>query len=398
MKLKAGIAVLIAPMMMGACGTKPQAAAEKPALVPGVKIARVANSSVDDYYEAVGTVRAATSSVLSARITGSVVAVHVREGDRVKAGALLVEIDNRDGAAQLQKAQAGLREAEQSLEEVDQSTRAAESAKAAADAQKQLALATFNRYKALLDRHSVSPQEFDEVQARNRVAEAEADRAEKMLKTLAARRSQMLARIDQARADIAAAQLYAGYARITSPVSGVVTAKRTDIGQTAAPGTPLVTVEDDSHYRLEAAVEESRIGTVHRGDAVSVLIDALGDEEFESSVDEIVPASDPSSRSVTMKVSLPAQAMGQGIRSGMFGKARLKTGQRQAILVPRQAIVNRGQLTGVFVIDDSGIARLRLIKTGRRYGDQVEVLSGLTDGERAIVEGAEAMKDGAKVE
>jgi multidrug efflux pump subunit AcrA (membrane-fusion protein) len=328
---------------------------------------------------------------------GSIVALHVREGDRVKAGQLLVEIDSREANAQVQKAQAGRREAEQALEEVDRSIRAAEAAKSAADAQKQLASATFTRYKELLERRSVSPQEFDEVQARNRVAEAESDRAGKQLETLAARRRQVLARIDQSKADIAAAQLFAGYAKITSPINGVVTSKQADVGQTAAPGVPLLTVEDDSRYRLEAVVEESRIGTIKPGDPVILLIDALGQREFPGKVDEIVPASDPASRSFTMKVSVPAEVVKLGIRSGMYGKARLIAGEKQAILIPRDAIVERGQLIGVYVVDEAGIARMRLIKTGKAYGDKVEVLSGVGTGEEIVAAGAEAVRDGSRV-
>jgi multidrug efflux pump subunit AcrA (membrane-fusion protein) len=390
--------VSAALLVVAACGKKQQVNVAAPERAEGIKIERIAPASIDDYYEAVGTVRAAVSSVLSARTMGSVIALHVHEGDRVKAGQLLVEIDSREAAAQLQKAQAGQREAEQALEEVERSIRGAESAKAAADAQKQLAASTFARYKSLLDRHSVSPQEFDEVQARNRVAEAEAERAERMLQTLAARRTQVLARIDQAKADSAAAQVYTSYSRVVSPFNGVVTAKQTDIGQTATPGAPLLTVEDDSRFRLEVAVEESRVSTARRGETVPVLIDALGDSTFEGKVDEIVPASDSASRSFTLKISLPAEATKRGAKSGMYGKARFSADSRQAILVPAEAITRRGQLVGVYVVDKQGFARLRLITAGKSYNNRVEVLSGLSEGERIVSDASGKISDGVKVE
>jgi multidrug efflux pump subunit AcrA (membrane-fusion protein) len=324
-----------------------------------------------------------------------VTALHVREGDRVRAGQLLVEIDNRDANAHLQKANAGLREAQEALAEVEQSINAAQSARSAAEANKRLASATLNRYQALLERKSVSPQEFDEVKAKYQVAEAEADRAEKVLQMLAAKKSQVAARVDQAKAEIANAQINAGYARITAPASGVVTAKSIEVGATATPGAPLLTIEDDVNYRLEAAVEESKLSRIRLNDAVRVRIDAIGDEELTGTVAEILPAADPASRSYTVKIALPARRM---LRPGLYGKARFISGQKQAILVPHTSVVQRGQLTGVFAVDDKGISRLRLVKTGKSYGDRVEILSGLNEGERIVIDGAANVNDGSRVQ
>ena len=187
--MKPKLAILVAlsslALIQTACGKKPQAAAEKPSVVTGVQIEKIAASTVDDIYEATGTVRAKNTTVLSSRIMGTVISLRVREGDRVNAGQVLIEIDNREATAQLQKAQAGLRQAEQSVAEADQAGNAALSAKAAAEASKRLAASTLARYQTLLDRKSVSPQEFDEVKARACGAQAEADRAEKMLAMLA---------------------------------------------------------------------------------------------------------------------------------------------------------------------------------------------------------------------
>jgi multidrug efflux pump subunit AcrA (membrane-fusion protein) len=134
---------------------------------------------------------------------------------------------------------------------------------------------------------------------------------------------------------------------------------------------------------------------------VRISIDALGPQEFTSRVAEIVPASDPASRSSTMKIDLfdgKEGAAGQmALRSGLFGKARFQVGQKQALQVPQKAIMQRGQLVGVFVVDPSNILRLRLIKTGKQYGDRVEVLSGLNDGDRIAVEGLERVKEGDRV-
>jgi multidrug efflux pump subunit AcrA (membrane-fusion protein) len=393
-----GLAFVLVSLLVTSCGEKQEAASDKPQAAKSVQIDKVALAQLDDYYEAVGTVRSKTSSVLASKIMGSIVALHVREGDRVKAGQLLIEIDNRDAAAQLQKAQAGLREANEALEEIERTIRAAQSAKASTEANQALASATFNRYKALLEREAVSKQEFDEVQAKHRVAEAELDRADRTLHSLAAKRSQVLARIDQAKADVANVEVYVGYGRITAPFAGIVSGRHTDVGQTATPGAPLLTIEDDARYRLEASVEESQIGLVRIGTEVAVLVDALGSEPFDGRVAEIVPASDPASRSFTVKIDLKADSGRPGLRSGLFGKGRFATGRKQAIAVPLRAVVRQGQLVGVYIVDQSGVARLRLIKTGKTYGEQIEVLTGLDEGERIVVSDITAVKDGDLVQ
>ena len=378
-----------------ACGRRQEPATKKPSPIPNVTIERVGAASIDGFYEATGTVRSKTTSVVSSRIMGSIIAIRVREGDRVRAGQPLVEIDSRDATAQLQKAQAGLREAESALDEIERNLQAAGSGKAAAEASLALAVSTYNRYKALLERRSVSPQEFDEVQAKYKVADAEAERATRMLSSLSARKNQVLAKIDQAKADLVNAQVYASYGRVASPIDGIVTARQAEVGSMAAPGAPLLTLEDDSHYRLEASVEESQIRSVQVNDHVQVRIDALSNEELSGRVSEIVPAADPTSRSNTVKIDLPVQ---RAFRSGSFGRVRFSSGQKQAITIPRGAITERGQLVGVFVVDESGTARLRLIKTGKAYGDRVEVLTGLNDGERIVVDRVETVSDGSRVE
>jgi multidrug efflux pump subunit AcrA (membrane-fusion protein) len=388
-------AIVLLALLASACEKKPQASTEKPPLVTGVQVEKITASTMDDFYEATGTVRSKTSTVLSAKIMGTVTSLRVREGDRVSAGQTLIEIDNRDAVAQLQKAQAGWRQAEQAVAEVEQSISAAQSGKAAAEANRRLGATTLARYQILLDRKSVSPQEFDEIKAKAQVADAEADRAERMLQMLAARKKQAQAQMDQAKADIASAQVFTGFARITSPVSGIVTAKQIEAGATATPGTPLLTIEDSSHYRLEATVEESQIGRIKLKDPALVRIDAIGGGNLGGTVAEISPAGDSMSRSYIVKIDVQSP---QPLRSGLYGTARFLQGQRQAIAIPAKAIAQRGQLTGAFVVDDVNIARLRLIKIGKSSGNRVEVLSGLKEGERIVVDGLAKVNDGSRVQ
>lgn len=395
MKFTILLAIGLLAMSVASCGQKSEAAVEKPPTVKGARVERVSMSPVEDYYEATGTVRSKTTTVLSSKIMGTVISLRAREGDKVSVGQVIVEIDNRDASAQLQKAEAGLRQAREGLAEVEQAINAAKSAQDAAEANQRLADSTYARYLSLIERKSVSPQEFDEAKSRQEMAEAEARRAGDNLKMMAAKKQQALAGIDQAKAEVANAQVFVSYARITSPISGVVVAKHTEVGSTAAPGAPLLTIEDGSRYRLEVAVEESQLGKIGMGQRARVRIDALGADDLEGGVSEITPVADPMSRSYTVKVDLPAR---QSLRSGLYGVARFASGQRQAILVPRKAVAQRGQLTGVFVVDDAGVARLRLVKTGKSYGESVEALSGLSDGERIVVDGVASVRDGVKIQ
>jgi len=385
------------------CGKKEDAA--KPEKIPTVKgaVGEVLKAStVEEFYEAVGTVRSKVTSVLSSKITGNIVALHVREGDRVKTGQLLIEIDNRDGNARLRKAQAGLREAQDMVEEVDRNIQAAEAAEKAVEADQVLSLVTYNRYKSLLEKKSVSQQEFDQVEARYRARSAELERTKAQIKSLLARREQVLSKIEQARAEVTTAQIFVGYARIQSPIIGVVAAKQAEVGALATPGSPLLTIEDDAHYRLEAMVEESVIGKIRLGDSVGVRIDASGPREWKGRVVEISSVSDPASRSVIAKINLgssdPRTATPPSLRSGLFGKARFSSGQRTLIAIPLKAMVQRGQLQGAYVVDSTNTARLRLIQVGKSYGERVEVLAGLRDGEQILVEGLEKVQDGCRVE
>jgi multidrug resistance efflux pump len=347
-----------------------------------------------DRYEAVGTVASKATSPLASKIMGQVTAVCVREGDHVHAGQVLVEIEARDVAASVARARAGVAEAEQSLVEIDRAVEAAEQARAAAAASHDLAKVTCERYAKLVEARAVSRQEFDEVEARYKMASAELARASTNVEVQRARRAQTLARIEQARAESQSANVTLGYATIDAPADGIVVAKAAEVGMMAQPGVPLLTIENPSTYRLEASVEESHTARVQIGAAVPVRIDALGGLDLTGSVAEIMPAADPASRSVVVKIDLPAT---RGLRSGQYGIAAFPAGERVVTAVPRGALVERGQLTGIFVVDDSNVARLRFVTTGERSGDLVEILSGLDEGQRFVAENAGNLADGRKI-
>jgi multidrug efflux pump subunit AcrA (membrane-fusion protein) len=306
----------------------------------------------------------------------------------------LVEIDNRESHAQLQKAQAGLREASAALTEIDRTAEAAAASVRTAESNKLLAAQTFARFKELYARRSASGQEFDEAQARLTSADSELVRAKANVQTVLSRKPQVNARIDQARADIANTKVYEGYRRIVSPVSGVVVKKFAESGAIASPGVPLLSIEDNSQYLLEVGVEETQSRLVRLGSRVNVRIDALAQAELFGTVAEILPSSDAASRTSTVKIALPASPL---LKSGLYGLARFPVQQMQAITIPQTALVERGQLSGVYIVGADGIAQFRLVTTGKSSDGYVEILSGVSEGDDIVAANTAALSDGVKV-
>lgn len=333
------------------CGEK-KPAAESSERVRGVRTIAIQRTAVPDGVEAVGTVRANQSAQLSAQIVASVRSVNAVEGRRVRRGDVLVVLDDAAPRAAADQARAGITAARQQV--------------AAADAGYGLAQATLTRYQSMYEKKSVSPHEMDEMQARYKAAAAQRDAAS--------------AAQAQAVAGAAGARAMLSYTRIRAPFDGMVTAKNVDPGALAAPGAPLVTVEDTSSFRLEVAVDESDLRYVQLGAKVPVAIDALG-EDLEATVQQFAPAADPGSRSFTVKLALPKDAR---LHSGLFGRARFPRGERDAVVVPRTAVIERGQMQGVYVVSPDGEVTLRFITLGKPVGEQIEILSGLSGGERLV--------------
>ena len=392
--IPSSIVVAIATAAAG-CGKKQTpttVAAADP--ISNVRVSKIGRSSFAETYEATGTVNAKTTTQISANLLGRVNSIVVNEGDAVKKGQLLVEIDDRDAQALLEKAQAGLREAQASLVEVDNSTAAANAAVKTAEANRKLADVTFDRYRELYGRGSVSGQEYDEALARSNTAMSELERAKANVQTINSKKAQINARIEQAIADISNSKVRASYSRIVSPVSGVIVKKFVEPGAMASPGVPLLSIEDNSRYRLEGAVGESRSELVHVGDRVNVRIDALGAGDVMGIVAEILPTSDAASRSYTVKIDLPASPL---LRTGLYGLARFPLAQKESITVPQTAMVQRGQLTGVYIVGPDGTVRFRIVMTGKTSEGMVEVLSGINEGDEVASSDPGKLHDGTKV-
>jgi len=360
------------------CGSNQKPAGQSGPVVSGVRTETVRLESVPQLYQAAGTVRSTNIAVLTAQLAGAVREVRVTAGDRVKRGQLLAVLDDRTPRAQLQAAEAGVNETSQGLVEVEHSLQAA-------TADRQFAEATFNRYKVLLAKNSLSRQEFDGAETRYKAALAN-ERA------IEAKRQQIVAREAQARSQQSSAETYLSYSRVISPFDGMVTAKAVDAGTVVMPGTPLLTVEETSCYRLEASLPEEYLSRAKAGEAVAVSVES---GKFPGHIAEAVPAADAGSRTFLVKIDLPS---GCNCRSGEYGTADFPVGEASRLAVPGSAVVNRGELQGLFVVAADGRVEYRLVKTGKSFGAQVEILSGLAEGEKVAVSETDRLRDGVRVE
>jgi RND family efflux transporter MFP subunit len=310
---------------------------------------------------------------------GYVQQVSVQVGDRVREGQILVTLGAREVEEGVRGAEAGRAEVQSAIPE-------AESAVAAAKANLDLAQTTFKRMEDLAAKQSISNQEFDEASARLKAAQANYEMAR-------SKRAQLDPRLARAEQELRSATIMRDYAKIAAPFAGIVTAKSVEPGNLATPGAPLLTIEQDGVYRLEASVDESRLPSALAGATVEVALEGV-ERKLNARVSEVVPAVDAASRSSIVKIDLPAIPQ---LRSGMFGRAFFPLGRRTVVVAPRAALVERGQLQSVFVVED-GTARTRLITTGQRAKDAMEVLSGLNAGEKVVTPIPAGLQDGARLE
>ena len=361
------------------CGPKETVRSNSVSLGPSIAVTTgaVERTSVPSTYEATGTVQARVSATVSAKLLGYAKEVRAQIGDQVREGQTLVVIDSREQDASVREAEAGRDEVASSISEAD-------SAIAAAKSQLDLAQVTFGRMQDLLNKRSVTQQEFDEASARLKAAQTGLDMAR-------SRRAQLDSRLAKAEQAVLSAGIQRTYATITAPFSGVILKKSIEPGALVMPGAPLFTVERSGNFRLEVSVEESRLRDVRIGQAAALTID---DRNIPGRVSEIVPSVDGATRTGVVKIDLPSLP---GLRSGMFGRASFAEGERAALTIPKTAVVEHGSLQSVFIAE-KGIGRLRLVTLGATAGDRTEVLSGLDSGEIVVAPVPPQIRDGAQLE
>lgn len=332
---------MVALLMSVGCGSKEEPATAVVSAAPETTIqgavVEIKTVQVPIRVEVTGQVRPIFQATLSSRIQGTIDQLLVREGTQVVKGQTLIQLDSRDVQADLARASA----------EVENTK------------------AQFNRMKLLYGQEAVSKQEVENATRAFKVADANRKTALTQL----------------------------SYTVVKAPFDGVITEKKVEAGEMASPGQPLLKMEDPLQLRLEATVAEGDLKSVSGGNTIPVVIDALGGQALTGVVSQILPAGDPQTHTFMVKVDLPQTSE---LKTGMFGRFQLDKGTHQTILVPDSAIVERGELTSVFVVGSDQISRLRWIKVGRRFDIQTEILSGVNVGERALLDGTRGI-DGAAV-
>jgi RND family efflux transporter MFP subunit len=356
---KMTLMILILSIFTGGCTKKEESEINRP-IISGINIVNISMSQADEFYEISATVQSKTSSIVSSMIMGKVTSLNVQEGDKVTAGQLLLTIDNKDTAQKAIGAKAGINEALKASE--------------AAYQNKILINKTFQRYKNLFKENVLTKQEFDQITAQKNIADIEYQRT--------------LQSVNKAQAGLGEIGVYQSYSRVTAPVSGIVTEKNIDKGSTAIPGEPLLTIETPSNLELVANVNESMINKVKTGMPVYLETE---NKTIKSNIATIIPKIDPETRTFKIKIVV------SGLKSGQYAKIKIPIAKKEAILVPTDAIVQKGQLTGVYTVDKNNIISYRLIRIGKTFGSETEILSGLDKEDKIITSGVEKATDGGEV-
>jgi len=355
------IIVLLLCLLMPGCKDNGEVDIQRP-LITGVTIVEVNPTDVDVYYKTSGTVMAKTISDIASRVMGTVTSIEVKEGDRVAEGQLLLTIDDRDMVHKVRAAEQGYKVLSKALE--------------AAKQNKHLLNLTYERYKSLYDEKALTEQEMDEIETKKKVADIEYGRAQSAL--------------ERGRANFEEMRINLDFSRIKSPISGIITEKKVEVGNTAVPGIPILKVEDDSSFRLEVMVDEKLFKKLQIGMPMKVHINALN-RDVKGHISEIVPAIDPGTRTFLIKIDINSK---EPLRTGLYAKVLIPNGKRGAILVPEDAVAEKGQLDGVYTVDEEGIVTYRLIRVGTSFSGNVEVLSGLKHGDKIIIDGIDKVTDG----
>ena len=336
--------LLIVFMILWLTGTfrkgiiQPEKLAVKTVSAAGVPACQVTWIQTPVVAEAVGAVRPEYQMTIASRISGNIVEMRVNAGRHVRKGDLLVRLDARDISARVSQAGETLRRAQ---------------------AMRDLAVSDYRRDKPLADKAVIPRSEFDQTDMRLKTAEADVQHAKEALRE---------------------AEVSLSYAEIRSPATGIVIDKLADAGDLAIPGKTLLTMYEPQRLWLEASVREQEAPLLRIGSAYTVRIDATG-ETMTGKLAEIVPSADPVSRTVIARILL---AHTDGLYPGMFGRLLIPVREARRLLIPESAVIRIGQLRMVDVITGGQVKR-RSIQVGEHIGAQVEVLSGLSDGEKIAI-------------
>ena len=301
-----------------------------------------------------GTVTSDRTINMSTKVMGRITELDVEEGDFVKEGDVLVRIKDDNLQAQKSQVESGLLEARAALQNTE---------------------TNYNRIKNLYEQESATKKELDDISTQYEMGKAK-------VKTLESKLREVEDMLD--------------YTKLTAPFDGYVVSKRLTEGDMAGPGQPIIAFEQEMKMNVKITVPESEIGLFSLDDTVGVDVEAAG-YQGNGIVSNINQSGNRGSRQFAVEVTLPEQAVTQGVKSGMFAEVGLATEKDRAIVVPQNAIVERGQLTGLYTLNDNSEVVLRWVLLGDSSGENIEILSGLKAGEVYVSKVDRPLSEGQKV-
>ena len=325
-----------------------------------VGLTEISEQGIKGHTSLSGKIQADNFANVSARIMGYVTNLKVEVGDRVSKGQLLATIQSEEIQAKMAQAEAGISEANAVLSNIEKD---------------------YSRIETLFSKKSATQKELDDITAAKNMTLAKLKQAEEMKNEV---------------------KTMLSYANIKSPFSGIVTEKMINSGEMATPGRPLFIIETSNDFQAEVMVPESEIAAIKKGEEVKVILKNT-DQEINGKIGEFSSSSLHTGGQYLAKIDLDkSDIKGLKLYSGMYVKVLLEQktseGLSEKILVNKSAIVTQGQLTGIYTVSDGGTALLRWVRLGKNYGDQVEVLSGISLGEKYISSQEGRLMNGVKVE
>lgn len=349
------LAVTTLSLLTASCGSD-----DKKVLVDNtppisVKINNATTNNNSPFLAVSGKIQSVNSADLSTRMMGFVSKIHVNVGDKVNKGQLLVSINNADLQAKRAQVAASITEASAAFN----------------NAQKD-----YNRFKSLFENNSASQKELDDITAHYEMAKARLEAANQMKNEVNAQFT---------------------YSNITAPFNGIITGKTAKTGDMANPGQPLISLESPGNFEVIAMVPETEISQIKNNVEVDVLVRSIN-KTLKGKVSEVSTSAKHTGGQYLVKIAL--NKSDANILSGMFATVQFpveKNSTTELVLIPTEAIITKGQLSGVYTVSQSNTALLRWLRLGRTYGDQVEVLSGLSSDESFILSAEGKLYNGVKV-
>lgn len=346
--------LLALALTAASCSSSEEAEVSSRATV-SVNMQQAALQTIPASYRFSGKVKSDNTVHLSTKVSGKIVQLSVEEGDYVRDGETLVRIKDDNLQAQKKQVEAGLSEARASLANTEKN---------------------YERMKALFEKESATQKELDDITTRYEMAKAK-------VQSLEAKLTEIRDMIE--------------YTVLQAPFNGYIVSKMASEGDLAGPGQPLVSVEKESGMKVVVTVPETQISLFNRKDTVSVDVRAAGKMNLQGTVTTINPSGNPASRQFSVEIGFPDLSKIKGLKSGMFAEVGLLTSGEQKITVPESAIIERGQLTGLYTLNNNSEAVLRWVRLGEKNNGTVEILSGLAPGESYVVSYEGAIREGQKV-